>query len=87
MAKWKKPKPMPSYIPSKEEREWHNVCINNGIIISPYGIQYEKSKWKIAIAMKGTHKNLNFAPHEYDEDTIWISYYEMCKYYYDKYKK
>jgi hypothetical protein len=87
MAKWKKPTPMPNYIPSKKESEWHKACVDNGVIISPYGIQYEKSKWRIAIAMKGTHKNLNFAPHVYDEDTIWISYYEMCKYYYDKYKK
>jgi len=52
MAKWKKPTPMPNYIPSKEEWEWHKACVDNGVIISPYGIQYEKSKWRIAIAMK-----------------------------------
>ena len=32
MPKWKKPVPMPGYIPSKEEAEWHRVCVDNGVL-------------------------------------------------------
>ena len=84
MPKWKKPVPMPDYIPSKEESKWHKYCIDNGIIISPIGIKNEQNKWHIGIAMSNNHKQVHLAPYEYDRDTIWISYYEMCKYYYDK---
>jgi len=27
MPKWKKPVPMPEYIPSAEEQEWYKHCI------------------------------------------------------------
>jgi len=84
MSKWKKPVPMPNYIPSNEEQEWHRYCAQNDIIISPIGIQNEYNKWKIGIAIAKNYKTIHYAPYEYDRDTIWISYYEMCKYYYDK---
>ena len=75
---------MPDYIPTKDETEWHKYCVNNGIIISPIAIKNEKNKWHIGIAMINTYKKVHLAPYEYDRDTVWISYYEMCKYYYDK---
>lgn len=87
MPRWKKPVPMPDYIPSKEEQEWYKHCINKGIIISPIGILGEQNKWKIGIAMTNSYKTIHYAPYEYDRDTIWVSYYEMCKYYYDKHRR
>ena len=84
MPKWKKPEPMPDYIPTKNETEWHKYCVDHGIIISPMAIKNEKNKWHIGIAMRNTYKKVHLAPYEYDRDTVWISYYEMCKYYYDK---
>lgn len=87
MPRWKKPIPMPNYIPSPEEQKWHKHCLDKGIIISPIGIQGEQNKWKIGIAMASDYRNIHYAPYEYDRDTIWVSYYEMCKYYYDKHRR
>jgi hypothetical protein len=84
--KWRKRKPMPDYLPSDEERKWHKYCTDNNIIVSPMGIQNEDSKWKIGIAI-GNHKEVHYSPHIYDKDTLWVSYYEMCKFYYDKYRR
>ena len=42
MPKWKKPIPMPDYLPSPEQQKWHKHCVDKGIIISPIGIQGEK---------------------------------------------
>lgn len=86
MAKKKKDYKLPDYLPSKEENDAYIYCVRNNIRISPLGINGELGKWKIGINVgpyvKG--EKINFAPSIYDEDTIWPSYYEMCKYYYDK---
>ena len=85
MAK-KKQNWMPQYIPTQEENEAYIYCVRNNIRISPIGIQGVIGKWKIGINV-GPYKKgekINLAPHIYDKDTIWPSYYEMCKYYYDK---
>ena len=77
---------MPQYIPTQEENEAYLYCVRNNIRISPIGIQGVIGKWKIGINV-GPYKKgekINLAPHIYDKDTIWPSYYEMCKYYYDK---
>lgn len=83
MPKWKKPVPMPNYIPSAEEQEWYKYCVRKGIIISPMGVNGEPDKWKIGISI-GDHKKVHYAPHIYDRDTIWISVYEFMKFYYNK---
>ncbi len=86
MAKKKKDYSLPDYLPSKEENDAYMYCVRNNIRISPLGINGEFGKWKIGINVgpyiKG--EKINLAPSIYDEDTIWPSYYEMCKYYYDK---
>ena len=85
MAK-KKENWMPQYIPTQKENEAYIYCVRNNIRISPIGIQGVIGKWKIGINV-GPYKKgekINLAPHIYDKDTIWPSYYEMCKYYYDK---
>ena len=85
MAK-KKENWMPKYHPNPEEIKASNYCIRNNIRISQLGNNGEIGKWKIGINVgpyvKG--EKINLAPHIYDKNTIWPSYYEMCKYYYDK---
>tara|TARA_R110002153_G_scaffold158108_4_gene310164 strand:+ start:2802 stop:3068 length:267 start_codon:yes stop_codon:yes gene_type:complete len=85
MAK-KKETWMPPYTPTQEQTKAANYCIRNSIRISPLGINGENGKWKLGINI-GLYKKgekTNIAPHVYDKHTIWPSYYEMCKYYYDK---
>ena len=77
---------MPEYNPTQDEISANYYCISNNIRISPLGIQGVIGKWKIGINI-GPYKKgekINIAPHIYDKNTIWPSYYEMCKYYYDK---
>ena len=31
--------------------------------------------------------DIRISPNIYDKDTIWIEYYRMCKYYYDKHTR
>jgi hypothetical protein len=86
MAKKKKDYKLPDYLPSKEENDAYIYCVRNNIRISPIGINGELGKWKIGINV-GPYvrgEKISIAPHIYDKDTIWPSYYEMCKYYYDK---
>tara|TARA_R110000737_G_scaffold260067_1_gene268467 strand:+ start:181 stop:462 length:282 start_codon:yes stop_codon:yes gene_type:complete len=86
MFKKKKNSKLPNYLPSGEDQEAYSYCVRNNIRISPLGIQNESGKWKIGINVgpyiKG--EKTNIAPHLYDVDTIWPSYYEMCRYYYNK---
>ena len=80
---------MPFYSTSMEEETWQKHCIDNNIRISPYGIHQEPGKWKIAIAF-GLYKKgetISFSPSVYDKHTIWLEYYKMCKYYYDKHTR
>ena len=85
MAK-KKENWMPQYLPTQEENKAYIYCVRNNIRISPIGMQGEIGKWRIGINVgpyvKG--EKTNIAPHIYDKHTICPSYYEMCKYYYDK---
>ena len=76
---------MPLYTASDEQMQWQQYCIDSDIRISPYGINNEPGKWKIAIAL-GPYKKgekIYYAPHIYDKNTIWLEYYNMCKYYYE----
>ena len=85
MAK-KKENWMPQYIPTQEENEAYLYCVRNNIRISPIGIHGVIGKWKIGINI-GPYKKgekISLSPHIYDKDTIWPTYYQMCKYYYDK---
>lgn len=85
----KKNESMPIYLPNEEEIKWRNFCVENNIRISPLGINGEKKKWKIGISL-GLYKKgekMHIAPSVYDADTIWIEYYRMCKFYYDKHRK
>ena len=85
----KKQKPLPEYLASEEELKWYRYCVRNNIRISPYGISGDSNHWKIAINL-GVYKKYekpNLSPSTYCRKTIWIEYYKMCKYYYDKYRK
>ena len=85
----KKNEGMPIYLPNEEEISWRDFCIENNIRISPLGIHGEKKKWKIGISL-GSYKKgekMHIAPSIYDTNTIWVEYYRMCKFYYDKYRK
>ena len=80
---------MPSYTCSTEEQKCYLYCIDNNIRISPRGLRNEPGKWKIEIALgpykKGEKRHVS--PQLYDKDTIWVEYFKMCKYYYDKHRK
>lgn len=87
MAK-KKQVCMPDYNATEDEIKARDFCINNNIRISPLGMKEDSSKWKIGINI-GPYKKgekPNIAPHIYDKDTIWVEYFNFCKYYYDKYR-
>ena len=77
---------MPDYLPTPEEIEARNYCIRNDIRISPIGIKDDNQRWKISICLGPYQKweRQNIAPSIYDKHTIWVEYYKMCKYYYDK---
>tara|TARA_Y100000004_G_scaffold9297_1_gene10194 strand:+ start:1005 stop:1298 length:294 start_codon:yes stop_codon:yes gene_type:complete len=80
---------MPPHNASNEQMKWQKYCIDNNIRISPYGINNEPGKWKIAIAL-GPYKRgekIYYAPNVYDKYSIWPEYYKMCKYYYDKHTR
>lgn len=79
---------MPHYMPSDDEIKARDFCINNNIRISPMGIKDEPNKWKIGISLGLYKKNEkpNISPHIYDRNTIWVEYFNFCKYYYDKYR-
>jgi hypothetical protein len=85
----KKAKPMPPYIASDIELEWWKYCVRNNIRIAPQGILTDSDHWYISISLgpytKGEKPNLS--PFKYCRKTIWVEYYKMCKYYYDKYRK
>lgn len=80
---------MPSYTPSIEEQKSYLYCIDNNIRISPKGVRDEPGKWKIEIALGSYKKGEKryTSPQLYDKNIIWVEYYKMCKYYYDKYRK
>jgi len=79
---------MPYYHATDDEAKARDWCIKNNIRISPIGIHKEPNKWKISINIGPYKKNEkpNIAPHIYDKDTIWVEYFNFCKYYYDKYR-
>ena len=83
---WKKAKPayLPDYSASEEENKWHTYCIENGIIISPMGINGNIKEWKIGVAFSGRHKQVHKSPTVYTKDNIWQETFLMMKYYYDK---
>jgi hypothetical protein len=87
MAK-KKENWMPYYHANDDEVIARDFCIKNNIRISPLGIKNEPNKWRIGINI-GPYKKgekPNIAPSIYDKDTVWVEYYNFCKYYYDKYR-
>ena len=85
----KKNKWMPQYMATEEQIKHRDYCIKNDIRISPAGIKDDPNHWRIEIRL-GPYKRGEkgyVSPNIYDKDTIWIEYYRMCKYYYDKYRK
>ena len=80
---------MPTYTANDEEWEAYKYSVRNNIRISPYGIQNDNEHWHIAISL-GPYKKWekpHLSPSKYCRKTIWVEYYKMCKYYYDKYRK
>ena len=80
---------LPSYIASADEAEWYRYCVNNELRISTITVKYAISKWKIGVNIDPYKKNETpyVSPHVYDKETLYPTYYQMCKYYYDKRKK
>ena len=85
----KKNKWMPMYMPSEEQMKHRDFCIRNNIRISPLGIYGDNDHWKIGINIgeykKGETPHLS--PNIFTKDNFSYSYYQMCKYYYDKREK
>ena len=87
--KWlkeKKKRQLPDYIANPEEFKWYKFCLDNEIRISPIGINDRVGAWKIGISTADDFRKVYYAPHIYDRDTIWPSFYNYCKFYYDKNK-
>ena len=57
--------PLPEYMPSDEEKKWQSFCIDNGIIISPMGINGNPKEWNIGVAFAGRHKQVHKSPSVY----------------------
>jgi len=78
---------LPDYMPSAEEYKWSSYCIENGIIISPIGINDKPKEWHIGVSFVGRHKEVHKSPSIYTKDNIWEETYLMMKYYYDKHRR
>ena len=80
---------LPDYSPSSEETEAYLYCINNDIRICTIPVKDEIGVWYIGINIgpyvKG--EKINLSPKTYDKSDVYKSYYEFCKYYYEKRKK
>lgn len=80
---------LPQYSAGSEENKWYRYCVNNNIRISQKPVDGEKGKWYITVSL-GPYKKgetPHVSPSIYTQDNIMESYYQMCKYYYDKRKK
>lgn len=86
MPKKSKTEWMPYYMPSKEEYECYIWGVENNIKISPYPVSAGPNprEWYLEIFSKGKWVR---APYVYTRDNIWIEFYKMYKYYFDKSKK
>tara|TARA_Y100000748_G_scaffold299320_1_gene295975 strand:- start:3317 stop:3601 length:285 start_codon:yes stop_codon:yes gene_type:complete len=85
----KKQKWMPNYTPSSDEIKYRDYCIKNNIRISPQGISQDPNNWHIEVRL-GPYvrgEKAYTSPNVYDKKTIWLEYFLMCKYYYDKKNK
>lgn len=80
-----KSNPMPPYNQSKEELEWYAYCMNNGIRISPGGLKDDSSHWTIDVSTDGT--TWHRSPKKYNSEEIWVNYYRIAEYYYEKRNK
>ena len=82
----KKKRQLPdNYIPTEEQHNHYMYCLRNNIRISPMGTEDNAvGKWRIGISTPDDYRKVYFAPHIYDKDTIWPSFYNYCKYYYEK---
>ncbi len=88
VPKWKKEQEkgrLPTdYSPSNEEQKAYEYCLDNDIRISPW--YHSQGKWYIGISTPEDYKKVYKSKHVYDKDTIWFSFYDMCKFYYNKRK-
>ena len=75
---------VPQYYPSDDEQKWYMYCIENDIRISPIGISQTPGKWYIGISAQSDYRKVYKSKHIYDKDTLWIEFFNMCKFYYDK---
>ena len=59
-------------------------CHDNGIRVSPKGINKEPKKWFIEVSTDhgGTWKK---SPNKYDEKELWLKVAELYLWYYNKY--
>jgi len=82
----KKTNPMPSYSPTLNERKWYAYCVENDIRIFPVPVSGEIGMWKIGINIGEYRKGetTHLSPSIYTKDNFCNSYYQTCKYYYDK---
>ena len=75
---------MPNYTPDNEEQANYLWCVRNNIRVSPGGVKGQPGCWTIDISTDG--KTWKSSPESYEKDTIWPKYYEICKWFVDKYK-
>ena len=87
IPKWKKEqekhKLPTNYSPTKEEDNAYHYCVENDIRISPIASD-ESGKWYIGVSTPDDFKKVYKSKYIYNRDTIWVSFYEMCLYYYKK---
>ena len=69
------------YNPSNEERLWYKYCMDNDIRISPKGTS-SGNRWHIDVSLDGI--KWHTSPDTYDIEELWVKYYQVCKYYYNK---
>ena len=72
---------MPDYEPTDDERKYYIWGLDNGVFISPDGINNDPDHWYLAVKTQTGWKRGKF---KYDRDQIWYQYYQAYKYYYDK---
>lgn len=72
-----------TYIASDLESEAYLWCVRNDVRVSPGGTK-TKGEWTIDVSTDG--KTWKRSPWTVQEDSLWQKYYEICLWYYEKYK-
>ena len=71
-----KKRQVPDYIPTDDERRWHEHCSRLNIRISPVALlDNAPGKWQIGISIPDNYKKIYRSPEICDKDTLWEVFY------------